>query len=84
MEDFQKVYGLVACKCFCTIHYKSAKGGGVAGGSSFDGLTSMYLTNDGGLIAGGISLSNISGEKTENNRSAGYPDYWIVKYDNIL
>jgi len=44
----------------------------------------MYLTNDGGLIAGGISLSNISGEKTENNRSAGYPDYWVVKYDNIL
>lgn len=42
-------------------------------------------TTDGGYILGGRSLSNASGDKTEN--SNGYTDYWIVKADgsgNIL
>ena len=33
-----------------------------AGGKSDDNLYSMYLTKDGGLIAGGSSSSNSSGE----------------------
>lgn len=47
------------------------------GGSSTDELRSISLTNDGGLIAGGASYSDISGEKTENHR--GQQDFWIVK-----
>jgi type IX secretion system substrate protein len=49
------------------------------GGSGFDGLDSISLTNDGGYILGGGSLSNISGDKTEN--SNGEMDYWVVKLD---
>jgi len=47
------------------------------GGSLNDALWSICLTKDGGLIAGGNSFSNTSGEKTENCR--GFDDYWIVK-----
>jgi hypothetical protein len=50
------------------------------GGRDLDFFTSMALTNGGGLIAGGYSLSNISGEKTETSR--GTDDYWIVKLDS--
>ncbi len=49
------------------------------GGSADDKLWSICLTRDGGLIAGGISYSNISGEKNENSR--GSDDYWVVKMD---
>jgi hypothetical protein len=51
------------------------------GGSLTDNLTSINITKDGGLIAGGYSYSNISGEKTENSRG-GY-DYWVVKFDSL-
>lgn len=47
------------------------------GGSINDELYSVQQTTDGGFILGGYSNSNISGDKTENNRG-GY-DYWIVK-----
>src|SRR5436190_679656 len=50
------------------------------GGSDLDFFTSMALTKDGGRIAGGYSISNISGQKTENSR--GSFDYWIVKLDS--
>src|SRR6266508_904651 len=50
------------------------------GGSDLDFFTSMALTKDGGRIAGGYSLSNISGQKTQNSR--GSADYWIVKLDS--
>jgi type IX secretion system substrate protein len=50
------------------------------GGSLFDGLTSVAQTIDGGYILGGGSLSNISGDKTEN--SNGDMDYWVVKLDS--
>src|SRR5690349_789030 len=53
----------------------------VAGGSQGDYFSSMYLTKDGGFIAGGSSYSNISGEKTEKSR--GIHDYWIIKYDSL-
>src|SRR4051812_33957896 len=52
----------------------------VAGGSGDDQLSRMCLTRDGGVIAGGYSSSNISGEKTENSR--GNEDYWIIKFDS--
>jgi type IX secretion system substrate protein len=51
----------------------------VSGGSADDYFTSMYLTKDKGLIAGGSSSSNISADKTQDSR--GLEDYWIVKYD---
>jgi hypothetical protein len=50
------------------------------GGSSGDYLYSVELTAEGGYILGGISVSNISGDKTEN--SLGNYDFWIVKTDS--
>nr|MBK9653886.1 hypothetical protein [Bacteroidota bacterium] len=47
------------------------------GGSSDEYLYSITPTPDGGYVLGGLSRSNISGDKTEN-RNGGY-DYWIVK-----
>jgi hypothetical protein len=52
-----------------------------AGGNDDDEFTSMWLTSDGGGIAGGFSLSNRSYEKTENSK--GIQDYWIIKYDSL-
>ena len=51
------------------------------GGSAGDLLNSLGLTSDGGYILGGQSLSNISGDKTENSR--GLDDLWIVKIDSL-
>ncbi|MBL7914957.1 MAG: T9SS type A sorting domain-containing protein [Bacteroidia bacterium] len=50
------------------------------GGSSIDNLISILQTTDGGYLLGGNSLSNISGDKTEN--SMGASDFWIVKTDS--
>src|SRR5215471_12449963 len=50
------------------------------GGSDIDIMECLQQTNDGGYILGGISQSNISGEKTQN--SQGRADYWVVKLDN--
>ncbi|MBK8875007.1 MAG: hypothetical protein IPN13_14235 [Bacteroidetes bacterium] len=47
------------------------------GGSSVDQLFSAQQTFDGGYIMGGSSISNLSGDKTEN--SNGSFDYWMVK-----
>ncbi len=55
------------------------------GGSSFDNLSSIKQTVDGGYILGGWSSSSISGNKTEN--CLGLVDNWVVKIDflgNIL
>ncbi len=51
------------------------------GGSNADFLVSIEQTSDGGYVLGGLSASNISGDKTEN--SIGYLDYWIVKTDSL-
>jgi hypothetical protein len=51
------------------------------GGTDFDECRSVRQTSDGGFILGGISQSNISGDKTEN--SMGDIDYWIVKLDSL-
>ncbi|MBZ0328526.1 MAG: T9SS type A sorting domain-containing protein [Altibacter sp.] len=47
------------------------------GGSLDDHLYSISQTSDGGYILGGISNSNISGDKSEN--AMGIMDYWVVK-----
>jgi len=47
------------------------------GGNGDDDLYSIQQTADGGYILGGHSISNISGDKTEN--SLGLNDYWVVK-----
>ncbi|MFI5218782.1 MAG: T9SS type A sorting domain-containing protein [Bacteroidia bacterium] len=49
------------------------------GGGNHDGLNSISQTSDGGYICGGGSISNISGDKTEN--CLGQHDYWVVKID---
>ena len=49
------------------------------GGSSNEVLHSLQQTSDGGYILGGISFSEISGNKTSGSQGAG--DYWIVKVD---
>jgi hypothetical protein len=51
------------------------------GGEAFDELYSIVQTIDGGYILGGMSNSNISGEKTENSNNEG--DYWIIKTDSL-
>jgi hypothetical protein len=56
------------------------------GGSKNDGVSSIQQTNDGGYIIGGSSISNISGDKTENNidtvcNPECTTDYWVVKTD---
>lgn len=51
------------------------------GGSASDSAFTVEPTYDGGYIFGGISLSNISGDKAEN--CIGLWDYWIVKTDSI-
>lgn len=50
------------------------------GGSVEEYLSSITNTSDGGLIIGGRSDSNISGEKIENSR--GDNDYWVLKLDS--
>lgn len=50
------------------------------GGNDIDILKTIVKSNDGGYILAGSSLSNISGEKTENSRGFG-GDYWILKID---
>jgi hypothetical protein len=48
------------------------------GGSNYDGFrVSLSVTNGYGLIVGGSSYSNKSGEKTQNIR--GSNDYWVIK-----
>ncbi len=47
------------------------------GGNAVDLLGALWPTADGGVILGGRSSSDISGEKTDYNR--GIDDYWIVK-----
>ncbi|CAN5523274.1 hypothetical protein BH11BAC1_BH11BAC1_06820 [soil metagenome] len=53
------------------------------GGSEAEDIRSIQLTDDGGYILGGSSRSNISGDKTENNRDTSLAtyDYWVVKID---
>ena len=51
----------------------------VIGGSAYDESWCILKTRDNGMIVGGFSYSNKSGEKTQNIRGAS--DYWVVKMD---
>ncbi len=51
------------------------------GGSANDELWCIQQTSDRGYILGGNSLSDISGDKTEN--SYGSYDYWVIKTDSL-
>ena len=53
------------------------------GGNNWDDMQSIAQTTDGGYILGGKSMSNISGDKTENCIGIGSSDYWIVKTDSL-
>ena len=54
------------------------------GGSNNDYLYSLQQTDDGGYILGGGSESDISGEKTDNDRiTLNRGDFWIVKLDSL-
>ncbi len=46
------------------------------GGSGFDNLFSVIEMDDGKLLLGGESESNISGDKVEDSK--GYFDFWLV------
>ena len=49
------------------------------GGNLHDYVNSVVALADGGFLLGGYSYSNISYNKSENNR--GNSDYWIVRID---
>lgn len=51
------------------------------GGGSTDQLYSIQETNNGEILIGGTSYSNMSGEKTEDNH--GSNDYWILMLNSI-
>ena len=53
----------------------------VFGGTNQEQLNCIEQTKDGGYVLTGYSLSNISGNKTQN--SWGQADYWIVKIDSL-
>ena len=47
-------------------------------------MYSLQQTDDGGYILGGGSESDISGEKTDNDRiTLNRGDFWIVKLDSL-
>jgi len=51
------------------------------GGTDKDFFTSLQQTNDGGYILGGYSISDISGDKTQDSQGSHSHDYWVVKID---
>ncbi len=51
------------------------------GGYDHDNINAIIPTEDNGHLIGGTSLSNISGDKTEN--SFGGFDYWVIKLDSL-
>jgi len=55
------------------------------GGIGIDELYSINKTVDGGFLLGGVSSSNISGDKSENDKDSLDPkgDFWILKIDSF-
>ncbi|MBK9047607.1 MAG: T9SS type A sorting domain-containing protein [Bacteroidetes bacterium] len=51
------------------------------GGTGDEVFYSLQQTSDKGFIIGGFSISDSSGDKTQN--SWGYEDFWIVKTDSL-
>jgi hypothetical protein len=54
------------------------------GGDNYDELYALDLTQDGGYLVGGGSLSGVSGDKTEESRGPGGSDFWVVKVSGEL
>lgn len=51
------------------------------GGNDDDQLTSINLSNDGGYVLSGPSVSGMNGDKSQV--SVGNYDYWVVKIDSL-
>lgn len=49
------------------------------GGSGYDSFSRIIKLNDGNILLGGVSYSEISGDKTEGSRGNG--DFWLLKLD---
>lgn len=71
----ERDYWVVKLKADRTIEWQKT-----IGGSGIDFCTSIVQTSDGGYFVGGYSLSNASGDKTQNSSSSvNNSDYWVVK-----
>jgi hypothetical protein len=71
----ERDYWVVKLKADRTIEWQKT-----IGGSGIDFCTSIIQTSDGGYFVGGYSLSNASGDKTQNSSSSvNNSDYWVVK-----
>lgn len=71
----ERDYWVVKLKADRTIEWQKT-----IGGSGIDFCTSIVQTSDGGYFVGGYSLSNTSGDKTQNSSSSiNNSDYWVVK-----
>ena len=83
MKHKYSIFFLIGC-IVCSYSFTQPQIGKqkTIGGSDGDGCNSLGLTKDGGFILGGTSSSDISGDKTQNNRGRG--DYWVVKLDSSL
>jgi hypothetical protein len=46
---------------------------------TYDNFSSIISIPDGGYLLAGVSLSDASGDKSENSK--GGHDYWVVKID---
>ena len=53
------------------------------GGFTWDILSSIEQTSDGGYIVGGSSNSPIGADKTESSWVTYAQDYWVIKLNNI-
>lgn len=51
------------------------------GGTDYDSPHSIVELEDGSILVGGVSSSNISGDKTENSK--GGNDFWLIKFDSV-
>ena len=52
------------------------------GGTDYQFLYALCQAADGGFILGGISSSDISGDKTQANWAVGGYNFWVVKIDS--
>src|SRR6478735_6252533 len=72
---------IAACTAANGFSQPVIRGNKTTGGNNVDDFRAMSGTRDGGVIVGGYSSSDISGDKTENSK--GFSDYWVVKFDSL-
>ncbi len=71
----ERDYWVVKLKADRTVEWEKT-----IGGSGIDICTAVVQTSDGGYFVGGYSISNASGDKTEDNIGANDSfDYWVLK-----